>query len=166
MSRRQRAGYRILEFSNWTNSKPSQNFDTWSIFRSEIKENLNGSDFELFQNSIPSCEKSFFDDLLSNFKVPPVLESENNEDANRITDIHNLQLSLSCLIYCSKIFILGAQRRFGWLPSSNGRCEAHHYRMEILSGKWTPILLYRLFAIYGFYHGIIKNQMMKAFEFW
>ena len=41
-------------------NKRFQNFDTWSIFRAEIKQKPNGSNFELSQNhmQIESCDKS------------------------------------------------------------------------------------------------------------
>ena len=55
-------------------SEPSQGFDTWWIFRAEIKEKLNSSNFEPSQSymHMPSRVKTSFDDFLSHLKVPPV----------------------------------------------------------------------------------------------
>ena len=54
-------------------SELSRDFDTWSIFRAEIKEKLNGSNFELSQDpmQIPTCDLGSFDGFLSYLKVPP-----------------------------------------------------------------------------------------------
>ena len=54
--------------------EPSQGFDTWWIFRAEIKEKLNSSNFEPSQSymHMPSRVKTSFDDFLSHLKVPPV----------------------------------------------------------------------------------------------
>ena len=55
-------------------SEPSQNFDTWSIFRAEIEEKLNSSNFEPSQNHMHmlSCDMTSFDVFLSHLKIPPV----------------------------------------------------------------------------------------------
>ena len=58
-------------------SGPSQNFDTWLIFRAKIKEKLNGSNFGPSQNRMhmPSRDNISFDDFLGHLGDPPVLTS-------------------------------------------------------------------------------------------
>ena len=55
-------------------SEPTQNLDTWSRFRRENKEKLNGSNFEPSQSY--ACTESrvivSFDDFLSHLRYPPV----------------------------------------------------------------------------------------------
>ena len=48
--------HRILSYLRFF--EPSRSLDTWSIFRSEIEEKLDGSNFELSQSQMhtPSCD--------------------------------------------------------------------------------------------------------------
>ena len=55
-------------------SELTRDFDTWSIIRAEIKEKLNGSNFERSQDPmhIPTCDLGSFNGILSYLRVPPV----------------------------------------------------------------------------------------------
>ena len=81
----QNSNHFCLEFNFSSNFEPSQNFrtkkseptqnlDTWSRFRRENKEKLNGSNFEPSQSY--ACTESrvivSFDDFLSHLRHPPV----------------------------------------------------------------------------------------------
>ena len=60
------------------------NFDTLSIFRAEIKEKLDCSNFEPSQNHMhmPSCDMTSFDVFLSHLKIPPVVGAWFVKDLN------------------------------------------------------------------------------------
>ena len=65
------SSYRIFEPKK---SELFREFDTWSVFRAEIKEKLNGSNFELSQDphAYAIMWQISFDDFLSSLRVPPV----------------------------------------------------------------------------------------------
>ena len=67
-------------------SGPSQNFDTWLIFRAKIKEKLNGSNFGPSQNRMhmPSRDNISFDDFLGHLGDPPVASLRANKPRNSI----------------------------------------------------------------------------------
>ena len=66
-------------------SEPTRGFDTWSVFRAEIKEKLNCSNFEPSQDPmhIPKCDIDSIDGFLTISGYPPPRIGDFCEDLKR-----------------------------------------------------------------------------------
>ena len=66
----QNSNHFYFEFNFSSNFGPSQGFDTWFIFRAEIQEKLNGSNFWPSQSQMhmPTCDMTSFNVFLSHLR--------------------------------------------------------------------------------------------------
>ena len=104
-------------------SGPSQNFDTWLIFRAKIKEKLNGSNFGPSQNRMhmPSRDNISFDDFLGHLGEPPVLFWKLLKWSDHYPKIWENWYRLSFLLFLTRrtsyyLESLTLQENIAWLP--------------------------------------------------